>query len=116
MSDRRNQAPRRVDQPEPGYFRIRLVKGGPWVAATIERDQHGVWSAIIDNQRSSGAAHTDPALATDVFRIWHYGERITPAEHAYLVERAAYCRLHMPDAPEANPTQPITIGRLPPAF
>lgn len=116
MTHRRDQEPRRVDVPEPGFFAIRLVKGGPKVAATIERDAAGVWSTTIDGVRQSGAAHTDPALAEGVFRIWHYGERITEAEHRYLIDFAAYVRVHVPDAPEANPTQPIVIGRLLPAF
>lgn len=27
--------PRRIDQPQPGLYRARLVKGGPWVAARM---------------------------------------------------------------------------------
>lgn len=112
----RSQTPRRVDQPEAGHFKLRMVRGGPWVAAEIECDAQGVWSATIDGERQSGGAHTDPALAEGVFRIWHYGHAIDASEHAYLVERARWARIHAPDSPEANPTLPIRVGSLPPAF
>lgn len=113
MKHRRDQQSRRVDQPEPGHFRIRLVKGGPWVAAEI-RHVDGAWVALIDGVPKT--PHPDPAQAEDVFRVWHYGERILPHEHQYLIEFAAYVRVHIPDAPEANPTRPIAIGREPPPF
>lgn len=113
MSERRNQPTRRVDQPEPGYFCIRLVKGGPWVAAEI-RHIDGAWLALIDGVPKT--PHPDPAQAEDVFRIWHYGERIPNYEHAFMVQWAAHVRVFQPDAPEANPTRPINVGREPPPF
>lgn len=115
ISERHQQAARRVDEPSPGHFRIRLVRAGPWVAAEIRRSDEGVWSAWIDGAAME-PANADAALAAEVFRIWHYGEIIAEHEHAYLVERARWARTHAPDAPEANPTRPIRIGSEPPAF
>jgi hypothetical protein len=115
MAHDRNQTPRRVDQPTPGLFKLRLVRGGPWVAAEIECDALGVWSATIDGERQE-PPHPDPALAECVFRIWHYGQETDASEHAFLVERARWARIHAPDSPEANPTRAIRIGSLPPAF
>jgi len=114
MAHDRRQAPRRVDQPEPGLFKLRLVRGGPFVAAEIHRDDAGRWIATINGKAADG--HPDPALAEGVFRIWHYGIRISASEHAFLVERAAWARVHSPDNPEANPERPIRLGALPPAF
>lgn len=114
MAHDRTQAPRRVDQPQPGLFKLRLVRGGPWVAAEIECDALGAWTATIDAERRDG--HPDPAQAADVFRIWHYGTQVDASEHAFLVERARWARIHSPDAPEANPTRAIRVGSLPPAF
>lgn len=111
----RSQAPRRVDLPEPGLFRLRLVRGGPWVAAEIAQDEVGRWTATIDGAVLE-PSHTDAALAEGVFRVWHYGHAIGASEHAFLVERALWSRIHAPDSPEANPKQPIRIGALPPAF
>lgn len=115
MAHDRRQAPRRVDQPEPGHFKLRMVAGGPWVAASIEHDALGIWRATIDGDVKE-PGHPDPALADGVFRIWHYGHAIDASEHAYLVERARWARIHAPDSPEANPTRPIRVGSLPPAF
>lgn len=114
MHPRRNQAPRRVDQPEAGLFKTRITRGGPWVAAEI-RCEDGRWCALIDGVAQE-PNHTDPALAEGVFRIWHYGERISDSEHAFLLERARWARIHAPDSPEANPERPINLGALPPAF
>lgn len=115
MSRWHNTTPRSVDTPEPGFFRMRLVRGGPWVAAELRRDADGAWTALIDGVPSQPSS-PDPAVAADVFRIWHGAEAVTASEHAYLIERAAWARQHSPDSPEATPRQPIRLGRLPPVF
>lgn len=114
MAHDRNQAPRRIDLPTPGLFKLRLVRGGPWVAASIDQDAEGRWSATIAGIQS--AAHPDPGMADGVFRIWHYGHVITASEHDYLLERARWAAIHAPDSPEANPERPIHVGSLPPTF
>jgi hypothetical protein len=114
MAHDRAQAPRRVDLPQPGLFKIRLVRGGPWVAAEIAQDEAGRWSATIDG--AAADSHPDPAQAEGVFRIWHYGSVIDASEHAFLTERARWARTHAPDSPEANPKRPISVGAMPPAF
>lgn len=114
MAHDRRQAPRRVDQPRPGLFKLRLVRGGPWVAASIEQDDAGRWVATVAGVRSEG--HADPALADGVFRVWHYGHVITASEHAFLLERARWATIHAPDSPEANPERAINVAALPPAF
>lgn len=114
MSDRRSWLSRRVDLPEQGFFRIRLVRGGPWVGAEI-RCESGIWTGLIDGQPGE-TSDADPAAAQHVFRIWHSGEIIPEHEHAFLLSRAAWARLHAPDDPAANPNQPIRLDSLPPAF
>ena len=110
----RTKPRRRVDQPEPGCFKLRLVRSGPWVAATIQCNAEGHWSATIDGKR--GDSHADPAQADGVFRVWHYGSMISGSEHDYLVDLALWARIHAPDSPEANPTRAINVNALPPAF
>lgn len=112
---RRDQTPRRVDEPETGTFKIRLIRGGPWVAAEITRDDDGRWQAWIDGTPKE-TAHIDPALAGDVFAVWHYGDMITRSEHDFLVKAARWARAHAPDRPEANPRRAIRVGSLPPTF
>ena len=115
MNPRHQQEPRRVDQPEAGYFRVRLVRGGPWVAAKIEQDAEGRWAASIDGQLQD-PTNLDPALAKGVFQIWHYGTRIPEPEYEWMLAVASHARIHKPDAPEANPTRRINIAHEPPPF
>ncbi len=109
--NRRHEAPRRVDQPEPGLFKLRLVKGGPWVAAEITLDDAGRYGALI-NGEPCGPAHVDPVLAPRVMDVWHSGVRIDAGEHAYLLSLSAWARANAPDRPEASPAQPINLMRM----
>lgn len=63
MADRR-QPSRRIDVPEPGWFRMRLCRGGPWVGAAIIVRLGHMMGQI--NGESGG-----------VDRIWTSGERIS---------------------------------------
>ena len=91
------------------------MRGGPWVAAEIAQDEDGRWYAAIDGAVQE-PSHPDPALAEGVFRVWHYGHATTDSEHAFLLARSRWARIHAPDSPEANPTRPINVAALPPAF
>lgn len=102
--NRRKEPPRRVDQPEPGYFRTRQVRKGPFVAARICYDAP-LWSAEIDG-KPCGLPATDPAKADGVFAIWTFGERITPVEYEKLLNT------HRPVAADA----PVNVNAIPPVF
>lgn len=75
MTDR-TQPPRIVDQPQPCFVRLRLVRGGPWVAARILR-RLGMLT---------GEANGAPC---DVYQIWHGGEVITEAAYNDMMTRPA---------------------------
>lgn len=113
--NRRDEAPRRIDRPEPALFRMRLVRGGPWVAAEIRVDDAGEFSAVIDGE-PAGPAHRDPAMAARVMDVWISGVRIDAGEHAYLLAMSRWARQSAPDRPEANPDQPINLMRMPPLW
>jgi len=113
--NRRDEAPRAVDKPEPGYFSMRLVKNGPQVAARILYDTAVGWSAII-NGVVCGPAAEDPVHANGVFRIWLGATRSTESEYRYLLKSAAWANKHAPDDPMANPSKPIDLRNLPPVF
>jgi hypothetical protein len=83
MTSRRREPSRAIADPEPGFFRTRLVRGGPYVGARIEF-RGGIWSATIDGV-TCGASDTDPARADGVFRIWTSGARISEAEYSALL-------------------------------
>ena len=76
---------RRIDAPRPGWFLVRLVRGGVWVPARIE-EAAGLFSAAVDG-KPCGAAHADPLRADGVMRIWLYGREVTQAEHDLLLAK-----------------------------
>jgi hypothetical protein len=90
-----------LDQPQPGCFRLRLVRGGPFVGACIKHAL-GFWSAEIDGQ-PCGAAHADPVQAAGVCRIWNNADSITAGEYALLLRR-----------PPVPADQPVNLATMPP--
>lgn len=73
-----------LDKPEPGFYRTRLCKGGPWVPVRIwktgERDENG---DLLEDE----AMHCDVnGEAHDVFRMWEWcgGRPITIQEYRRL--------------------------------
>ena len=93
-----------VDQPEPGFFLIRLCKGGPKIPARITHD-FGLWSASIMGA-PCGASHEDPLKADGISRIWSYGEMIDHAEYQGRLARP----------PQVDPTKAVDLASLSPLF
>ena len=81
MADR-TQSPRRIDTPEPGRFKVRVVKSGPWVHARI-------WRVMGMLQAEIGS------VSCAVSDVWEWGEAITDAEYFRL-------RDHPAEAPDAR--------------
>jgi hypothetical protein len=115
---------RRIDRPEPGFFKLRLVRGGPFVAAVIfmpcpmvpaDPDIHpGEWCTPLDRSRHLEARIDGRPAAPD--RVWIGGRPIDSREYRYLIEGAAWDRSYAPEAPAANPTRAIDLTQLPPIF
>jgi hypothetical protein len=103
---------RRVWPPEPGYFRLRLVKGGWPVGARIGKTEDGLWQAEVDGKLHH--PNWNPAYARMVSDIWHYGERIDQATYQRLIDQAAHARAHDPGHPAADPYTPIDRAKLKP--
>ena len=83
MSERARQPSRRIDAPEPGWFRLRLARGAPPVGARIYT-RLGQLVAEINGAEA------------DVDAVWTSGEAISEAEYRRLIE-----------APPADPTQAV---------
>jgi hypothetical protein len=113
--------PRRIDRPEPGFFRLRLVKGGPFVPARL-----WIGPPLDPETREPLDRSPRPMVqiahfpATDrpdrVDRVWLYGERISVEAFEAMRLRAAWARLHQPDAPIANPLSPVDVSTMRPPF
>jgi hypothetical protein len=75
MADQK-QPSRRIDAPEPGWFKIRLSAGSPWSHARI-------WNVM-------GMLVAEAAgISCDVLLVWHHGERVTPEEYFRLRDHPA---------------------------
>ncbi len=67
-----SQPSRAIDAPEPGFFRMKLVRGGPWVPARIFT-RLGHLAAEINGQ------------PCDVDRVWNGGHFISEDDYRALV-------------------------------
>jgi hypothetical protein len=93
-----------VDTP-PGWFKLKLVRGGPEVPAKVwrieERDEVGDLMADVEYR-----AEID-GEAVDVLNPprWPW-MRIDRAEWQFLTDTAAWARANDPDHPAAQPRRP----------
>lgn len=102
-----------IDQPRPGFYRRRLVKGGPFVAVRIFVPcPLDPWTGEpLDRPRVlSATVAGEPA---DPWRTWTYcaAEPISAQEFRYL-ERLR----EIPGTPESRPRTPIDLGTMPPVY
>lgn len=81
-----DQPSRRIDAPEPGFFRLRLVPRGPWVAARIY-SRFGVLAAEING------------AAASIDTVWAWGEFITSEQYGQLLAN-----------PPSLPDQPLHLS------
>ena len=107
-----------LNEPQEGYYRRRLVRGGPWVAARI-------WWVRGDIDQETSHQMSDDVLRCvvngrrrDPYRewLWLAKEPITEAEYNFLVDDAAHARAHRPDDPKGKPDAPIDLNKMDPIF
>ena len=104
--------PRRIDQPQPGLFRLRLTRRGWEVAARIIHHPDGTWQAVVDGIEHP--ANADPFAAPWVSRVWEGGRESDEADYAWRLAVKAWAEVHDPDHPACHPTEPIKPGLLKP--
>jgi hypothetical protein len=111
------EPPRQLGRPEVGFWRLRLVKGGPLVAACIRWCET---DAEPDEPSNDMAGTRSPFLAAfindqpvDMDRVWHYrGEPIDEATYRFMVADAAWAAVHAPADPAARPHERVNIRQL----
>jgi hypothetical protein len=106
------------EEPECGWFKRRLVKGGVFVPARI-------WLVSITDCET-GELTQDEFLQcevngnyADVDQQWPWlcGNPISESEFNYMTALRQHCAWHAPDEPAANPRQPINWNTVkPPEF
>lgn len=102
--------PRHAADPQPGFFRMRVVKGGPLVGAEIKHCGK-LWEAWI-NGRMIRPPHEDASLA-GVYRIWLIADPVEEPEFRYLIDDREWFACHEPTAPEARPGHPVNLSKQP---
>ena len=103
----------KLGPPEPGFYRLRLVKNGPWVPVRI-------WLEDGERDPETNELTSDQVLRAkvgdqdrDPLKIWTFLWDITEEEYYFLLSRAHWAVAHNPKAPEANPTRPINPTDIP---
>jgi len=94
----------RIDRPQPGFYRTRLVKNGPWVAARI-------WLDDSIPERPAVLLAEMGGKEVDAFWLWTrvIDQPISEAEFQFLTADAEWCSQHAPTEPAANPTKSINL-------
>ena len=123
---RMTEQPKSADTPRPGHFKMKLVKGGPWVGARInekpcfctigggdENTEH-TWTEDCDRSPTPRLIGEIGERETDPGKIWIYGTQITSAEHKYLIDTARWAKKHAPSDPAARPGKAIDLNQIPP--
>ncbi len=96
------------DEPQCGYFEMRLVKGGPMVPAKIWMVQitdpeTGELLADEQLQCEIDGEHRDASEAWS----WLCGRPITEARFNYLTATRKWAQKHAPGEPYADPRKPV---------
>jgi hypothetical protein len=108
----------RVDIPIAGHYRVRLIKGGPWLPLHIwqgfpidpetgeELERGWIWRAqLIDGE----------------VPIWNHwpmcaGSQIPEAEYRWMLATCRHAAAYDPMMPEAAPRSKIDLSTLPIPF
>ena len=104
------------DEAQPGWYKRKLVRGGPFVAVEIWMEQ------LVDDAGDLVApeelrCEVDGSPA-DPHDLWTYvcDNPISQAEFRHMRSLAAWVKAHSPDEPVANPREPINLLRAPIPF
>lgn len=108
----------------PGFFRLRVVKDGPYVPAVIyrpcpiEMPANGPWQAV-DRFYPLRAYYGITLLGNldkpvPPFRIWERGEEVTYNEYKDWCATRQHIERYEPDAIDANPLKAVDITHMAP--
>lgn len=100
-----------VDTPVPGWYRRRLIKGGPWVGCVI------FYACPMDPESGEPMDRSRYLLCQvngewrDPLETWTWcaGSPISEAEYRFLMADAAHAMEFRPTAPRANPRAKIAL-------
>lgn len=99
--------PRQDGMPEAGWYRMQLVKGGPWVAVEIwcDREIDPDTGELMGPERLIGSANGNPLTRDEIEDAWTRMRPISRDDYGALLRRiAATPAMH-------NPYQPIDLTK-----
>jgi hypothetical protein len=103
-------------RPEPGLFKLRLVRRGPWLPARI-------WWCDHEPGEPDNLLDTGPILvaeiagqAADPLEVWEHGQRIEQVEYNHRLKVVVWATMHAPQEPEAKPNERVDLRKHPPLF
>lgn len=108
--------------PVAGFYRTKLVKGGPWVPVRIwygppldpetgeELDRSPRWQALVNGEEVDGPNEVEWVW------VWCSNKGITEAEYRYMLAKKEHAEKFAPELPEASPREKIDLNKLPPLF
>ena len=110
---------RRVDQPQPGYYRRRMVKDGVWVPVLIFRPcpiemEPETWGWI--DRWPTLLAYVDGGQIVDADIVWTHLRLTTKNEYEYLLKLNKHARDHEPALPQATPYKAVNLNAMKPLF
>lgn len=108
-----------ITAPEPGFFKMRLGRGAPFVAARIYRPcpiEFCLFSPFQALDRHYPLAAEIDGTPSTVDSVWLYGRPIPWREFEFLNHRGRWARAHAPDHPAARPREAVNLGKMPPVF
>lgn len=108
---------RDITKPQPGYWMLRLTRGGPEVPAAIIRVDLSHEPGNPENQLDRWPLERLVAYIggreVPIERVWERrGRAITKDEYSFQLADAAWARQHAPDEPKANPEQRIDLNAI----
>ena len=114
------------DLPRSGFFKTRLVKDGPWLAAKIfptpchctvnggDDNEPHLWKITCDRYPHPKLSAEVDGEISDPSRVWGYSNEIDRDEYQYLLQSSAWDKENDPDSPYANPDKPVDLHRMKP--
>lgn len=100
------------NEPQVGWYKRRLVKGGPWVPARIWLVQHIEDGCLVGDSSIQCEVNGKYADAEQEW-TWLCRNPISEAEFNYLTAAIQWSRDYAPDEPMANPHQPVDWAAIP---
>ena len=102
------QPPIHADDPQCGWYRTKLTKGGVWVPAQIwlEQDIDPLTGQLANDERFYCVIN---GQHKDAYEHWHWlaAEPITEDEYEFLTKSRAWSAKYEPDSPEGDPDHTV---------